>query len=205
MDVERAIRDVEDVMFPQLRLDAWERVLYWHLFRHTILEGRPAVVIGIDPLSRRTGISTTKVRETLRSMAEKGCVTIDERTRVGHGIKLVLPEDMPGLVMLPGPTAPLDIEQVDFFAERRYLRPLMKRQDGRCFYCLRDLIAESSSLDHVVPQVAGGSDSYRNIVVVCHECNARKQAFQAEDYLRLLYREGILGQNDLKERQETLS
>jgi len=204
MDVERVIREIEDVLFPQLQLDAWERVVYWHLFRHTRLEGRAAIVIGIDPLSRRTGISTTKVRETLRSMAQKGCISIDDRTRVGHGIKVVLPEDLPGLVISSEPI-PLDIEQIDFFTGRRYLRPLMERQAGRCFYCLRDLIAESSALDHVIPQVAGGNNSYRNVVVSCHECNARKQALQAEDYLRFLYRDGVLGQNDLKERLEALS
>lgn len=204
MDIERVIREVEDRLFVRLNLDAWERALYWHLFRHTRLDGRPSVLIGLDTLSRQTAISTTKLRETIRSMERKGCLSIEERTRDGHVLKVVLPAEIPGFLVSPEPE-PVDLEQIDFFAARRYLQPLMERQEGRCFYCLRVLTAESSALDHLVPQVAGGGNSYRNIVVACHECNARKQALIAEDYLRMLYRDGLLGQSDLKERLEMLS
>ena len=137
-------------------------------------------------------------------MARKGCLAIDERTRDGHVLKVVLPAEMPGLLVSPEPEL-VDVEQIDFFAERRYLQPLMERQQGRCFYCLRALTAESSALDHLIPQVAGGGNSYRNIVVACHECNARKQALVAEDYLRILYRDRVLGKSDLKERLEMVS
>ena len=51
----------------------------------------------------------------------------------------------------------------------------------------------------------GGDNSYRNVVVACHACNSRNQALAAEEYLRLLYREGLLGQDDLRERIETIA
>lgn len=204
MNTERVIREIEDRLFVRLELDAWERALYWHLFRHTHLEGRAIVVVGLDTLSRQTNISTTKLRDAIRSMAGKGCLSVDERTRVGHTIKVVLPDELPGLLISAEP-ASVNLDQIDFFTERRYLQPLMERQQGRCFYCLRVLTAESSALDHLIPQVAGGNNSYRNIVVACYECNSRKQALVGEDYLRMLYRDGILGQSDLKERLETLS
>ena len=161
MDTERVIREIEDVLFTRLVLDAWERAVYWHLFRHTHLEGRTAVTIGLDTLSRRTGISTTKLRDAIRSMTAKGCVSIDDRTRVGHVITLLLPSDIPGMMLSPEEPR-LDVEAIDFFADRSYLRPLMERQTGRCFYCLRLITAESSALDHLVPQVMGGSNSHRN-------------------------------------------
>lgn len=204
MDTDRVIREIEDLLFVRLELDAWERALYWHLFRHTHLEGRAVVVVGLDTLSRQTNISTTKLRDAIRSMAAKGCLSVDERTRVGHTINVVLPEELPGLLVSPE-AASVDLDQIDFFTERRYLQPLMERQQGRCFYCLRMLTAESAALDHLIPQVAGGNNSHRNIVVSCYECNSRKQALVAEDYFRVLYRDGVLGQNDLKERLETLS
>ena len=204
MDVNSVVREIEDVLFPRLKLDTWERALYWHLFRHTHLEGRATVVTGLDSLSRKTSVSTTKLRESIRSMAAKGCLAIEDRNRAGHAITILLPAEIPGLLVAdPEPAA--DIEGIDFYENRRYLQPLMERQQGQCVYCLRVLTAEAAVLDHLVSQMRGGDNSYRNVVVACHVCNSRKQAMAAEEYLRLLYREGLLGQDDLKERLEVVA
>lgn len=204
MDLNAIAREIEDVLFPRLELDTWERALYWHLFRHTHLEGRATVVVGLDGLSRKTSISTTKLRESIRSMASKGCLTIDDRNRAGHSITLRLPAEIPGLV-LTAPEIVVDIESINFYEYRRYLQPLMERQQGQCLYCLRVLTAESAALDHLISQMQGGGNSYRNIVVACQVCNSRKQAMAAEEFLRLLYREGVLGQEDLRERLESVA
>ncbi len=55
-------------------------------------------------------------------------------------------------------------------------------------------------LDHVVPQVRRGSNSYRNIVSSCAECNALKGETPAEGFLRLLYRDGRLTATELTGR-----
>jgi hypothetical protein len=204
VDIAAVIRDVEDLMFPRFAMDTWERALYWHLLRHSHLEGRSEVVIGIDTLSRQTGISTTKLRETIRSLNAKGTVVVDDRSRAGHALRVVLPADIPGLHVQHAAAAP-DIEALDFFTERRFLQPLMERQRGACFYCLRTLTAEASALDHVISQVAGGNNSHRNVVVACHACNSRKQDLPADEYLRALYRDGVLGQTDLTERLHALA
>jgi len=204
LDINAIAREIEDILFQRLELDVWERALYWHLFRHTHLEGRPTFVTGLEALSRKTAASTTKLREAIRSMAAKGCITIDDRNRAGHAITVLLPAQIPGLLVV-SPPAPIDIEQLDFYQDRQYLQALMERQEGQCIYCLRMLTAESAVLDHLVSQMAGGSNSYKNIVVACHACNSRKQASSADEYLRLLYREGLLGQDDLRERLEVLS
>jgi hypothetical protein len=47
-------------------------------------------------------------------------------------------------------------------------------------------------LDHVVPAVRRGSNSYRNLVSSCAECNAQKGETSAGGFLRSLYREGRL-------------
>ncbi|MGB8297195.1 MAG: hypothetical protein WCG85_17335 [Polyangia bacterium] len=57
MDTNQTVREIEDLLFPRLKLDAWERAIYWHLFRHTHMEGRSSVVFGLDSLARTTGIS----------------------------------------------------------------------------------------------------------------------------------------------------
>jgi hypothetical protein len=45
---------------------------------------------------------------------------------------------------------------------------------------------------HVVPAVRRGSNSYRNLVSSCAECNAQKGETAAEGFLRSLYRHGRL-------------
>ena len=204
MNLNSIAREIEDVLFPRLELDAWERTLYWHLFRHTHLEGRVSVVVGLSGLSSKTSISTTKLRETLRSMASKGCLAIDDRNRQGHSITVRLPAEIPGLVV-EALEIVFDLESVDFYKKRQYLQLLLERQQRQCLYCLRVLTAEAAALDHLVPQSQGGDNSYRNVVVACDACNSQKQALVAEDYLRLLYRRGVLSQEELSERLKTAS
>jgi hypothetical protein len=203
VDINSVARQIEDVLFPRLELDAWQRALYWHLFRYTHLEGRATVVVGLDSLSRKTNMSTTKLRESIRSMASKGCVKIDDRNRRGHAITVFLPAEIPGLLAKASEVA-IEIKDIDFYKNRRYLQPLLDRQEGRCVYCLRVLTSETAVLDHLLSQMHTGDNSYRNVVVACHACNSRKQAMPAEEYLRLLYREGVLAQEDLCERLETV-
>jgi len=41
-------------------------------------------------------------------------------------------------------------------------------------------------LDHVVPRVNSGRNSYRNLVSRCTECNSQKNQRAAPDFLRWL-------------------
>ena len=54
-------------------------------------------------------------------------------------------------------------------------------------------------IEHVVSR-PNGDNSYRNVVASCRQCNNRKSAETAEDYLRTLYREGLLSSEDFKGR-----
>jgi hypothetical protein len=204
-DMLTTLKQIEDSLFPALKLDVWERVVYWHLFVRTRAIGQDSILLGVDPLATSTGISTTKLRETIRSMAEKGCIAIDDRSRSGHSLRVLLPREIPGLVVEPSGSAEADIETLDFFSGRQFLGSLLGREGNRCFYCLAAVRPETAVLDHCVAQMNGGDNSYRNIVVSCHTCNARKQAMQADEFLRLLYRDGVLSVADLKGRLDALS
>ena len=48
------------------------------------------------------------------------------------------------------------------------------------------------------------NNSYRNIVVACHECNTTKQAREAVDFIRNLYRRGLLSQAEMERRLSAL-
>jgi len=86
----------------------------------------------------------------------------------------------------------VDINSLDFFTGRKYTDPIVAREKGRCFYCLREINAQTCVLDHVKPQVVGIDNSYTNIVACCHECNSGKQGRGGEDFVRALYRRGLL-------------
>jgi 5-methylcytosine-specific restriction endonuclease McrA len=59
-------------------------------------------------------------------------------------------------------------------------------------------------LDHVVPRVRFGRNSYRNLVSCCLECNSRKGDRAARDFLRTLYRLGRLTGAELDGRLRAL-
>src|SRR5216684_665660 len=75
---------------------------------------------------------------------------------------------------------------------------------GRCFYCLRRLTPLIRCLDHVVPRVSFGSNSYRNLVSCCLQCNSQKRDRSAGDFLRWLYRERRLTAVELAARLRAL-
>ena len=78
------------------------------------------------------------------------------------------------------------------------------RERGRCFYCLRRIPSRVHCLDHVVPRAESGSNSYRNLVSCCMECNSRKRERSAGDYVRWLRREKRLTEGELLGRLRAL-
>ena len=96
------------------------------------------------------------------------------------------------------------MEFLDFFSNRRFVAALLAREDSRCFYCLKGIRTESCELDHVISQANGRDNSYRNIACSCHECNTTKQSQAAADFVRSLYRKGVLSQPELEHRLAAL-
>ena len=53
-------------------------------------------------------------------------------------------------------------------------RNIYARDGSRCQYCGRHFSTKELTLDHVVPRVQGGENSWTNLVCACVKCNARK-------------------------------
>jgi hypothetical protein len=135
-----------------------------------------------------------------------------ERSNIGHLVEVRLP----GEVRAPrrrrgagGPLAPLsssgaNLDEVDFLRTGALRQAIHAREGGVCFYCLRRTPSRAHCLDHVVPLVEGGSNSYRNLVSCCMGCNSEKRGHAAADFLRRLYREGRLSKEDLNGRLRTV-
>ncbi len=204
MDWERAAKEIEDHLFRRLDLSIRQRARYYHLLRHTRLAGAETAVFALGPLATALKISDSTVRDDLRDLHTKGCIRIEERSRVGHLVRVLLPSEIEGVVTEAESAPAVDVETIDFFTDRRYLDALVARERGRCFYCLRTLRNESCQLDHVTPQVVELNNSYRNIVAACHDCNTQKQGADGADFLRALYRRGVVSQAELGDRLDAI-
>jgi len=59
-------------------------------------------------------------------------------------------------------------------------------------------------MEHVISR-PNGDNSYRNIVAACRSCNNKKDDLLAEDFLRTLYRNSLLSEDELKDRLDYLT
>ncbi|MFO0893960.1 MAG: HNH endonuclease [Phycisphaerales bacterium] len=53
-------------------------------------------------------------------------------------------------------------------------RNIYARDGSRCQYCGKHFSTRELTLDHVVPRVQGGENTWTNLVCACVRCNARK-------------------------------
>lgn len=204
-------KQMEDLLVPRLRPSAGERAVYSHLLRHSRLEGKTQLRFSIPWLARGTCLSAKAVKRAVRRLIARGVLRLIERGQAGHVVEVRLPEEIRALraekragggAARPGSAA--NLEKVDFQATRTVRGAIYAREGGLCFYCLRRLTSMVRCIDHVVPCVRKGRNSYRNLVACCAECNSQKSDRRAEDFLRWLYREGRLTSGELTARLRAL-
>ena len=198
-NAELVCKQFEDNLAPRLRLLTTDRAVYYHLLRHSRLEGKSRLHFSIIWLARNLGLTEETVRAALRRLVQHRALRLIERSKAGHVIDLRLPEEVPGArrsrvqtpVAVPSPPCG-NLEELDFMRTPALRQAIHAREGGVCFYCLRRIGPEMQCLDHVVPRAQLGPNGYRNLVSCCRECNSRKGERPAGDFLRLLYREGRL-------------
>jgi hypothetical protein len=209
-DMAQACRDVEDRLVPRLPLSLLERAVYYHLLRHSHLDGRRRLAISMARLGRAARISSAAAHIAVHSLAQKGALSVVDVSKRGHLLELRPPQQIRVAGDTP-PPAP-DIETLNFFKERELRWSIHRRDGGRCFYCRRSLKVRNRMLDHVQPQsvlrrarrTALRMHSYRNLVSCCQACNYGKRAMPAAMFLRKLYRDGHLDREEFSERLRAL-
>jgi hypothetical protein len=206
-------KEMEDLVVPRLRLSLADRAVYAYLLRHSLLEGKLRLHFAILWLARGICASAGTARDAVRRLVAKGALRLVERTRAGHVVEVRLPEEIPGA--LPDKTATDGAkvvdqghakhpEEADFLKSKELRMAIHTREGGLCFYCQRQTTAATRCLDHVVPVVRMGSNSYRNLVSACVDCNSQKGEMGAEDFLLQLYRERRLSSSQLGGRLRAL-
>ncbi len=202
MDWQRILCEIEELLIPHYNFDIYERGLYGYLLNQTRVRGLENVIIPLSVISQALSCSDWQSRKTIRRLAEKGCIEL-EQTRRGHSVKVLIPDELDLPTQKSTPTK-IKLEEIDFFKGREHVHALIKREKRACFYCLSEISNENCELDHVLPQLNGGDNSYRNIVATCHKCNTRKQSTEATDFLRALYRKGMISENEFEGRLSAL-
>jgi 5-methylcytosine-specific restriction endonuclease McrA len=201
----------EDVLAPRLGLTVWDRAVYSYLLRHSLIVGKLRLHFAVMSVARALGLSNGPVRQAVRRLDELGALRLLERSKTGHLVEMRLPEQI--RAVRPGkngasraaeePPASA-LEATDFLQSWALRKTIHDRERGACFYCLRRTPANVQCLDHVVPRVRFGRNSYRNLVSCCLECNTRKGDRPARDFLRTLYRQGRLTPAELDARLRAL-
>jgi 5-methylcytosine-specific restriction endonuclease McrA len=205
-------KQMEDFLVPRLRLSVLERSIYSHLLRHSRLEGKLRLRFSILWLARATRLSGGPTREAVRRLVALGALRLVDRSKAGHLVEVRLPEEIRAARAnrarsrnTVGPSGRvLNLEQADFLQTSALRESIHSRERGLCFYCLCRLTPSRKCLDHVVPRVHLGRNSYRNLVSCCVECNSHKGERPAGDFLRWLYREGRLTAVELTARVRAL-
>ena len=210
-NAEQTWKQLEDHLVPRLRLSVNDRAVYYHLLRHTRLEGKRSLRFSVRGLARSVHISERPVRDSVRQLLWHGVLRLIRRSMAGHVVEVRLPNEVgaarPSKVerrRLAERRNAMNFEETDFLNSRQLRQAIHARESGRCFYCLRRIPPTVKCLDHVVPRVRHGRNSYRNVVSSCQDCNSRKGDQHAADFLRWLYRERRLTASELSGRQRAL-
>ncbi len=211
MDLSNFIIQFQDHLAP--RLDTYEQAIYLYVFRHSRLLGLEQVTIGFKSARTRlaTGIgesgkpmSESTAYSKLASLQAKGCITTVRTNHTGRVLRLHLPSEIPNLISAPTQEPELDLEAMDFFGVPENRTLLLKREGHRCFYTLQQLDENNFIVEHVVSRPTG-NNSYRNCVAASREANNKKGAMSAEDFLRRLFREGYLSEQEFQDRLRALA
>ncbi len=220
----------EDVLAPRLGLSVKERAVYSYLLRHSLVVGKLRLQFAVMALARTLGLSIGAARQAVRRLDELGALRVLKRSKSGHLAEMRLPEKIrairlrkngasmavgvgatgavgvgaAGAAGAAGEPPASALEATDFLKTWALRKTIHDRERGACFYCLRRTPANVQCLDHVVPRVRLGRNSYRNLVSCCIECNTRKGDRPVPDFLRTLYRQGRLTPAELDGRLRAL-
>jgi 5-methylcytosine-specific restriction endonuclease McrA len=213
----------EDVLAPRLGLTVKERAVYSYLLRHSLVVGKLRLQFAVMAMARTLGLSIGAARHAVRRLDELGTLRVLKRCKTGHLVEMRLPEKIRAIrlgkngaslimgamgttraVGAGGEPPASTLEATDFLKTWALRKTVHDRERGACFYCFRRTPANVHCLDHVVPRVRFGRNSYRNLVSCCLECNTRKGDRPARDFLRTLYRLGRLTAAELDGRLRAL-
>lgn len=79
-NAEVAWKQMADLLVPRMRLSVVDRAIYFHLVRHSRLEGKMRLHFSIYWLAGGTLVSSQTARESVRRLVDNGALRLVERT-----------------------------------------------------------------------------------------------------------------------------
>jgi len=98
----------------------------------------------------------------------------------------------------------VDDSKDDFYTGPQKRIEILKREDYKCFYCLREIQRDDFYLDHLLPRIKGGQNYKTNLVASCRTCNTKKNATESEEFLLQVYRKGLITQEECQGQKDKL-
>lgn len=181
--------------FLQPLLSPYESVIYWFLFRHSIIETADRYIrVSNSQIAQGIGskfksgdkvkvASDKAISDNLRCLMEKKVIVIvGDTNRDGTLYKINLPEEIELCIERMKKSRvenTCHVEQkkdLDYYniAENRLL--IFERDGYVCYKCRKQLTRFSATLDHIQPVSQGGDNSYSNLITCCLHCNSSRGA-----------------------------
>lgn len=211
LDAEQAWKDFEDLLAPRLNFSVIDRAVYSHLFRHSRLESKPRFRFSMAWLAAHIRLCEKTTRQSVRRLIARGVLRLVERScQAHHVVEVQLPQEVhtvravKAAARRSGQSSEAGFAEADFLQTRARRAAIHAREGGRCFYCLRRLIPERRCLDHVIPLARLGTNSFRNLVSCCLDCNSLKAERSAIEHVRSLFRDRRLSYDELTGRFRAL-
>lgn len=92
----------------------------------------------------------------------------------------------------------------DYYTDPQKRLEILKRDGYKCFYCLREVQRDTFYLDHLEPRASGGQNWQSNLVCACKSCNSKKNSADAATFLRDVYRQDLLTQDEFVVQKDKL-
>jgi len=212
LDAAQVWKNFEDLLAPKLNFSVNDRAVYSHLLRHSSLEGKLRIRFSLSWLAPHIRLSVKTARQSVRRLIAWGVLRLVERScKSQHLVCVRLPHEVPAVHAASNaargsaqPSWANGFAELEFLQSQVHRRAIHEREGGRCFYCLRRLIRQRRCIDHVIPVAKLGTNSYRNLVSCCLDCNTLKADRDAVEFVRSLYRDRRLSSDELTGRLRAL-
>ncbi len=200
LELPQIVRDIVDFLQPAL--SPYEAVIYWFLFRQSIIEtGDVFVRVSMTRLSKGIGskfkgvdkpvqASDRAISDNLRVLEEKGVVKkAGDTTREGTLYRIFLPEE---IEICKQRMQVFQIEQLpkvdphkeqDYYNFKENRLKIFERDKYLCYKCNKQLTRFNATLDHIQPVSEGGDNSFDNLATSCFHCNTSRRATPISDFI----------------------
>jgi len=197
LEIPAIVCSIVDFLLPDL--SPVEAVIYWYLFRHSIVKnGQQYIRVGQGALNNITvshhkgkdALSRHSVSLGLRGLQKKRVISVGgDTTHSGSVYKVNLPDEIQSCIEREkaqeiAENQPVDENKdLDYYNVAENRLKVFERDGFKCHYCMKQLTRFSATLDHIQPVSKGGDNSFENLTTSCLHCNSQRRNKPVMDFI----------------------